>query len=105
MEPGNSTTGSPKNGFWPNPREEGFFKTPSKANTYLRSKFMTDRAQTQGHRIYLQEENCFLFSEIYVPTTNKYEQLIYVNDDNEYDNTDFNIDISNNDYHMSMWLL
>ena len=96
MKLGNTTTtGSPQNGFWPNPREEGFFhKTPNMADVHHRSKLFTDRAQIQGHRIYSQEGNCFLFSKSYVPTANRYEKLIYVNDDNEYVSTDSNTNIN-----------
>ena len=98
MKPGyTTTTGSPQNGYWPNPREEGIlYKTPNMADAPHRSKIFSDRAQsqTQGHRICMQEGNCLLFSKSYVPTANRYEYLTYINNDNEYVSTDFNADIN-----------
>ena len=100
MEPGNLTTGSPKKGFWPDPREEKFSRTPSKADICPRSQLLINRTQAQGHRIHIQEEDCPLFSENYVPTMkNRYEYLNFLNDDNEYVNkTDFDFDIDINEY-------
>ena len=93
MEPGsNPATHSPKTGFWPDPRKEKF----NGLSRTHKSQVLPHRAK--GQRIYLQDEYCFFISETNAPALkNKYECLIYVNNDNDYDvNNDIN-NIANDD--------